>query len=216
MTIPSQLSAGDVKLLRQVMSLFTDYAYLEIGSYLGGSLHFHLTNPACVHAWSVDTRLTGDIRDERHLKYQYTVTTQDMLSVLERNSIPTGRLTTIDGTVRDMPDTLIDLVFIDGEHTNLAAWSDAEHSMRFNPSVILFHDDWIVSEGIEQFADQLESQGQQFDVLKFENSDITGVVFGTMRTQFHSFPTVAWQQFAPAAEQRLKEYNERSNSTTSL
>jgi len=206
--IPSQLSPGDTKTLRSVMQMFSDYAYLEIGSYLGGSLHFHLTNPKCLHAWSVDTRQTGQIRDERNIPYAYSATTRHMLDIFAANNISTARLTTVDGTIADVPNTQVDLIFVDGEHTNSAVYSDAKQCLRFNPSVILFHDDWIVFTGIEQAAAEMP----EYTLLKLAGSDISALVANRGLDQF-KLPTEDWATFTNNAKSRMEQYE---NTKTNL
>jgi hypothetical protein len=209
MTIPSQLSKKDCKILQAVQTLVAaqqSYTYLEIGSYLGGSLHAHLSTPRCDAVWSVDRRATGLIQDERNINYAYSATTQDMLDLLSINNISTTRLYTIDGTVADVPSIQADIVFIDGEHTNSAALSDAVNSLRFDPQVILFHDDWIVSWGIDNFIQYLVDGNIPADVYKFRESDITAVVFGQIKPRFADFArsrTQNWLEFRTQATERL-------------
>ena len=190
------------------MQQFKNYVYLEIGSYLGGSLHFHLTNSQCVTAYSVDTRQTGQIRDERNIVYQYTTTTQDMLDMLTEHKIPTDKLITVDGNISDVPTTHIDLIFVDGEHTNSAVYSDAKECMRFTPRVILFHDDWIVSTGLAAAAQELTD----YTLLKLANCDISALVANTALDQF-KFTTVSWSEFSTQAKNRMKQYE---NTKTNL
>ena len=211
MNIPSQLSAGDCAVLRAVQNHISQqqpYVYLEIGSYLGGSLHPHLSTPRCELAWSVDTRRTGQIADERGIDYAYTASTQDMLDLLEENNIPLDRLHTIDGTVQDVPDIRVDLVFIDGEHTNSAVISDAVNCLRFDPRIVMFHDDWIVSEGIDHVIQYLVDQEVPADVYKMINSDITVIAFGPARPRFAEFARGRyqnWSEFRTQAHERLNK-----------
>jgi cephalosporin hydroxylase len=211
MNIPTQLSTGDCNVLQAVQNHISQqqpYTYLEIGSYLGGSLHAHLTTPRCELAWSVDTRRTGQIRDERRIDYAYTATTQDMLDLLAANNIPTDRLHTIDGTVADVPDIRVDLIFIDGEHTNPGVISDAVNCLRFNPRIIMFHDDWIVSDGIDHVIQYLVDQSVPADVYKMRDSDITVIAFGSARSRFAEFARGRyqnWTEFRTQAQARLNK-----------
>jgi|LakMenE18May11ns_1017448.scaffolds.fasta_scaffold9329694_2 hypothetical protein len=62
MIIPSQLRPADHQILQHMHGLASSlgvYNYLEIGSYLGGSLQYALLSPRCTKVVSVDTRLTG-------------------------------------------------------------------------------------------------------------------------------------------------------------
>lgn len=211
MNIPTQLSPGDCRVLQAVLNHVSQqqpYTYLEIGSYLGGSLHAHLTTPRCELAWSVDTRRRNQIQDERNIDYAYTATTQDMLDLFAANSIPTQRLHTIDGTVEDVPDIRVDLIFIDGEHTNSAVISDAVNCLRFEPRIMMFHDDWIVSDGIDHFIQYLQDQDVPADHYKMRDSDITVIAFGTARPRFAEFARGRyqnWQEFRTQAQARLNK-----------
>jgi hypothetical protein len=41
---------------RAVMLKYGQFAYLEIGSHLGGSIQPYLLNPTCIHIYSIDSR----------------------------------------------------------------------------------------------------------------------------------------------------------------
>ena len=92
-------NSGDSRCLQDVMKLVSSiktYDYLEIGSWLGASLQWHLTNDRCNSVLSVDLRHVGIIDDERNINFEYTVTTQDMLQALHANSLPIDKLNCID------------------------------------------------------------------------------------------------------------------------
>jgi len=210
MNIPTQLSVGDIAVLnsiRNVVSQLGPYVYMEIGSYLGGSLYPHLRDSNCVSAISVDTRLTTPIQDERDIDYSYSQSTQDMLDLLHANNIPTDKLMTVDGTIMSVPVSPVDLIFIDGEHTNTAVFRDAVAALRFNPGCIVFHDDWIVYSGIQEFMDLLEQDGHTADVYKFPNSDVTAIVFPALQEPMQNFMqgcSLDWLEFVEIAQGRLK------------
>lgn len=184
MSIPSQLNSHDHALLKSAAQMLADiklYNYLEIGSWLGGSLQYQLINDRCVCAMSVDTRSRAKIRDERAIDYAYSATTQDMLDILERNRVPTRKLTCVDGCIDDVQtDIKFDLVFIDGEHTHDAAFHDAVQSLSMcaDSALILFHDAWIVHEGIDRFLAYLTDHEIDFGAYKVAGSDIMGVAVG--------------------------------------
>lgn len=207
MNIPCQLNPGDVATLKLVQSVMPrDYVYLEIGSYLGGSLYTHLLDSKCQAAWSVDLRSTAKILDERNIDYAYTTTTKDMLNVFKQNNVPTNKLHTVDGTIQHVPTVPVDLVFIDGEHTNTAAYADAVEALRFQPSIIMFHDDWIVWQGIDKFLQYLRSNNIPSAVYKMLHSDITVVVLQDEPFDF-SAQSRTWLNFVPEAQQRLNKGN---------
>lgn len=58
--IPSQSTDDDKRSLlavqRRTRELAGNYSYLEIGSYLGGSIQPHLLDSKCKSIWSIDKR----------------------------------------------------------------------------------------------------------------------------------------------------------------
>ena len=216
MSVPSMFNSGDSRCLQDVMKLVSSiktYDYLEIGSWLGASLQWHLTNDRCNSVLSVDLRPIGVIEDERNINFEYTVTTQDMLQALHTNSLPIDKLTCIDGTVDQLPtDKKFDLVFIDAEHTNHAVYYDATHCLpAMNEScIMLFHDAWIVYEGLEKFNDYLNSTNRPFAGVKISGSDIYGIALGEMIGPFVEYATQYaenWDEFKKSAGERLGRKN---------
>jgi predicted O-methyltransferase YrrM len=212
MTVPSMLSGNDVNTLISIMEFISsqgDYQYLEIGSYLGASLQWHLTNNKCIKAVSIDKRSTAKILDERHIDLAYNVSTQDMINTLQSNRLPVNKLVTIDGTVDDIVDHRdFDLVFIDAEHTNSAVFYDGTRciSVMKENSVLMFHDDWIVYKGIERLEEQLISLSKTFRKFKMPGCDITAIVFGNLIDSFQSRfgeRSVPWNQLVEVAERKL-------------
>jgi predicted O-methyltransferase YrrM len=128
--ISSQTSANDKLFLLGSMRLAHktgSYAYLEIGSFLGGSLTPFLMDPACKMVLSIDER--GRVQpDERGISFDYSeITTQSMLDELNRRRIGTEKLRTFDGSINALTDNYtaaFDVAFIDGEHTDEACFRD--------------------------------------------------------------------------------------------
>lgn len=215
MPVPNQLSSDDIQTLISIMNfvcLHDSYSYLEIGSYLGGSLQWHLSNSRCKQVISIDKRSRDKIKDERHIDYAYTVTTQDMLDALTSNNVPIDKLTAIDGTADNIPSDLqFDLVFIDAEHTNQAVFYDGQKCLSAvkENSVVMFHDDWIVYQGIDKLVELLTKSNRKFSVFKMTGCDITAVVLGNFVDSFESKffnTTTKWADFVDAAEKRLDSY----------
>jgi hypothetical protein len=210
------LNSGDRHHLGTVMSLVASinpsYDYLEIGSYMGASLCGHLTNSKCNSATSVDLRPQGKIKDERSNVndiFEYNITTHNMLDALRSNNIPIDKLTCIDGTVDDLPkDKKFDLVFVDAEHTNEAVLYDAIHCLPAmkESCVMLFHDDWIVYQGLEKFKDYLDSNNKVYVSAKIKGSDIFGIAMGSMIDPFVKYSeqyAEDWENFKKSSAQRL-------------
>lgn len=80
-----------MRLVRKMRS----YAYVEIGSFRGGSLTPFLMDRACSMVLSIDER--GRVQpDERGIAYDYSeITTQSMLDELCCHDIQTDRLKTL-------------------------------------------------------------------------------------------------------------------------
>lgn len=171
--VSTQLSLADRRSVLTVQQLVAErlgqYAYLEIGSFLGGSLQPHLRDARCVALYSIDARPKFQ-PDERGEKFEYPDnTTQRMLDALA----PTygqqlNRLTCFD---RDAADVLTSdvpvrpqLCFIDGEHTDRAVLSDFRACLRLapRPCVIMFDDAHIVYRGLRACLTELRAQNEPY------------------------------------------------------
>ena len=149
--IPDQLIDWDRRALlglhAAVASARGPFAYLEIGSYLGGSLQVLIRDPRCTRIISVDPRL-AHVPDERVPEWPYEEnTTEHMMQRLRRvPDADTSKLVALDIPSRDIrPNSLParpDFCFIDGEHTDDAVLRDAEVCMSAvaGEGVIAFHD----------------------------------------------------------------------------
>lgn len=160
--IPDQLESWDRRALlglhSAAASTLGSFTYLEIGSYLGGSLQVLIRDPRCARIISIDPRLSS-VPDERGPEWEYEEnTTEHMVQRLCR--VPhadTSKLATLDMRSQDVqPDMLParpDLCFIDGEHTDDAVLRDAEVCMSAvaGEGVIAFHDYQLVQHGIREF-----------------------------------------------------------------
>src|SRR5688572_15401322 len=122
--IPSQSTEHDkqsfLAIQLAVRNLRPGYKYLEIGSYLGGSIQPHLVDESCAHIYSIDKRPLQQ-PDARGFDYTYqNNSTARMLEQL-REVAPErmDKITTIDGDSSSIsPSEIpakIDLCFIDGE-----------------------------------------------------------------------------------------------------
>jgi Methyltransferase domain len=120
------------------------YVYLEIGSYLGGSLQQHLVDPHCRRLYSIDDRPLYS-PDARGQAIKYRVATEDMLRNLGQLG-PLDRLVTFESDARAVDRARITeaptFCFIDGQHTAEAVRSDFSFCMAVcDPNAaIAFHD----------------------------------------------------------------------------
>lgn len=154
--IASQTSDTDKLFLKNVISLLSEktgsFSYIELGSFLGGTLAPFLVANACSSVLSVDDRERQQ-PDERGPKYDYAgITSQTMIDNLQKNGLPTSKLKTFDGSIENMPvsQSKFDLGFIDAEHTDEAVFRDfvylLEHMKR--DCIVMFHDSSLTAKGI--------------------------------------------------------------------
>jgi hypothetical protein len=181
----SGISALDLGLFRHVLSQCTDddkrsllalqcavrnrpepFTYLEIGSYLGGSLQSYVVDPRCARIISIDPRPTR-LADTRGIQQYQDNSTEAMLAGLRR--IPgadTSKIISLEaGTDTLRPADLKfqpDLCFVDGEHTDEAAWRDAQYCLAvMQPDgCIAFHDAHLVYLGIHRFVQDVIAAGK--------------------------------------------------------
>src|SRR5262249_40027807 len=134
------------------------FGYLEVGSYRGGSLQVVMQDPRCTHVVSIDPR-PATTPDKRSGVCRYgNQTTAGMLSLLRRlPAAEMSKLTTFDvGTDALRPNQLPikpAFCFIDGEHTDEAAFRDARfcHAALDSAGIIAFHDSEAVRGAIRHF-----------------------------------------------------------------
>ena len=130
--------------IRDIVARHGSYKYLEIGSYLGGSLPPFLNDKNCKKVLSIDDRGKKQ-KDERGANYDYTeITTEMMLKNLDKVNLDYKKLETFDGSIDDVifKDEMYDLIFIDGEHTDRACFRDFIFSKIFfkDDCIVMFHD----------------------------------------------------------------------------
>src|SRR5688572_9560091 len=138
-----------------VRNLRTPYNYLEIGSYLGGSIQPHLLDERCARIYSLDRRPLQQ-PDARGFDYRYlNNSTERMVEQLRTVAADKmDKVTTIDGDSRTLEpsrvDEKIDLCFIDGEHTDEAVLSDFKYCLEVLKAdgCIAFHDAQITYNGL--------------------------------------------------------------------
>ncbi len=146
-----------LRVQRLVRTLKPGYVYLEIGSDLGASLLPHLLDPNCRALMSFDPRPEQQ-PDERGVDYHYAGnSTKRMLDELAKRAGPEeiAKLVTIDADISAAgvipPEARPDLVLIDAEHTNVAAFSDfmAVLPLIADDALITFHDANLISDALQ-------------------------------------------------------------------
>ena len=155
------------------------YVYVEIGSYLGGSLQPHFLDARCRKIISIDRRGTIHADNRGNITYEGN-SEHRMLEALE--ALDPGqrfKLCCYDADVRDLDRDLFqsdaDLCFIDGEHTDAAVAADFEFCLRIcKPNAtILIHDDNITSRALQHIVDELRKRNVPFIARK-----LGGTTFG--------------------------------------
>jgi hypothetical protein len=159
------------------------YAYLEIGSFRGGSLTPFLMDPACKMVLSIDDR--GRVNpDERGISFDYSeITTQSMLDELTRCGIGTEKLRTFDGSIDALIDNYtaaFDVALIDGEHTDEACFRDFLWTLPLMKSdaVIIFHDSTLIYKSLKLIMIYLEKTKTTYSFFKRSDSQMSALFFG--------------------------------------
>jgi hypothetical protein len=161
---PIYCQAGDwdrrafLALHQSVAEALGSFTYLEIGSYLGGSLQAVMQDPRCTRVLSIDPRPDAP-PDSRSGTWEYADnSTEHMLALLDGLPDPDmSKITTFEvGTDGLDPAALSahpDLCFVDGEHTDAAALRDGRFCAVALAAggVIAFHDYELVKGGIHAF-----------------------------------------------------------------
>jgi hypothetical protein len=139
-----------------------EFAYLEVGSYLGGSLQVVMRDRRCTSVMSIDPRpeLSPDNRGSAWV-YENNTKARMLEQLANLPDVDMRKLSTFDmGTDTLSPAALPvrpDFAFIDGEHTDEAALRDARFCAQALPGrgVIAFHDYPIVGDAIRQFVEEM-------------------------------------------------------------
>jgi hypothetical protein len=184
--IQSQTSPGDRRSLLAVQRATARrsgrYAYLEIGSHLGGSIQPHLLDPRCETIFSIDPRPSSqpDDRSPGYVARYEDNSTERMLGLL-RNVAPeeAGKVRCFEKDASAVDPALIAphpaIAFIDGEHTRHAVLSDFAFCRRVIApgGAILFDDFPIVYPAVLEICRELRRKGERFVAARLE-----GKVFG--------------------------------------
>lgn len=188
-----------------VREIAGDYVYLEIGSYLGGSIQPHLLDPRCRRIFSIDKRPAVQ-PDERGVDYEYlNNSTARMLENLK--GVDAARIdvvTAIDGDSREIDVAKIDekvtLCYIDGEHTDVAVMADFLFclSVLDKNGAILFDDANIIYNGIADCLAHLDKVGVAYRAFSLPDK-VFAVAIG-------DFPMTGNEQFLDRALRGYEGY----------
>jgi hypothetical protein len=138
---------------------YGSFAYMEIGSYLGGSLQTLMRDGRCTDVISIDPR-TVTTPDDRGEPWVYDAnTTNHMLELLAGlPDVDMTKLTTLEAGTDALDASNLPLrpnyCFVDGEHTHEAVVRDARFCAEAlgGEGIIAFHDYVIVGPAISAFV----------------------------------------------------------------
>jgi len=185
--IESQTSPGDRRSLLALQRLTAKrcgtYRYLEIGSYLGGSIQPHLVDNRCIKIYSIDPRPTQQPDERKNYTAGYPcITTADMLDRLRSiRDGAVGKIVCIENSAHKVDkkqiDEKVDLLFIDGEHTDKAVMQDYRfcYQVQHSDAIIAFHDFSVVQKGIREICKYLRATN--VDHLSFKLEDEVFAIF---------------------------------------
>ena len=181
--IASQTSIYDKTVLLKTRDIFHSwpgYNYLEVGSFLGGSIAPFCADDHCKHILSIDDRGRNQ-PDERGLKADYTaITSQMMLDNLTRNNLPVEKVETFDGSITDYlsRERSYELMMVDGEHTNWACFRDFIHGQKLltRNAIVMFHDTSLIFVSLKIIRENLLAMGVDFLYFKERRSDISFIL----------------------------------------
>lgn len=184
-SIFAQIESQTAEEERQVLLLLQDcardcgeYAYLEIGSHLGGTIQPYYADPLCTRIYSIDKRPEFQ-PDQRARSYYYHENSSARMIENLSQAFPSAdheRLVVFDMDAREVEKEQIDqeprICFIDGEHTNRAVWSDFKvcFPLCHADAIIAFHDTSYVFGGIEKIKAHLSDRSVRFSGFMLQGS----------------------------------------------
>jgi hypothetical protein len=163
---------------RAVRAADDSFVYLEIGSYLGGSLQQYVQDPKCRRIYSIDNRT----RDGRHAE-----NSEDLMLCNLRTVAPAGVDKLVCFSVEacrvaaDAIEEAPDICFIDGEHTDGAVLSDFRFCLGVcaPDAAIVFHDAGVTRAGIRECLRFLKRSGVPFVAHKLPGDTFVVALWGS-------------------------------------
>lgn len=212
--INSQTSESDKLFLLNTIGFIKhraqQFKYIEIGSFMGGSLTPFLMEDCCDLVVSIDDRGRQQ-PDERGAKFDYGgISHTTMIDGLVSIGLDTSKLETYDGSIETFPGRAekFDIAFIDGEHTDIACVRDFLWVLRVMKwdSIVVFHDSTIVHKGLAIVREIMHERGGEFEILKHEGSEMSAVFLGEFAcvdhgSVFGNFEN--WETFQRRAEEAM-------------
>ena len=210
--IRSQTSANDrhclVQLIEHVRGRSREYRYLEVGSFIGGTLTPALLDELCVEVLSIDLRPQLQ-PDSRNADFDYSqFCTATMLNELRAHGLADlAKLTTFDGCADecDFRGRKYELAFIDAEHTDWAVFRDflAVYDHLEKNAVCAFHDTDLIATGLENILAFLRYQRRKFWFGMFRDSAVSAIFLDLTEDQIpRGFLEQVWDWKAFTSQSR--------------
>jgi Methyltransferase domain len=177
--IRSQSNEGDKRswlaIQLAVRNVKRRFVYLEIGSYLGGSIQPYLVDPNCTTIYSIDKRPIA-VPDDRGVPCNYeNSTTARMIDNLRAiDPLQAMKIICFEAGVEAVPRAAVvdrpDVCFIDGEHTQQAVLRDFEfcRTVCADDAIIYFHDANVVYRAIAKIMRRLSDEGVRYTAVKLD------------------------------------------------
>jgi Methyltransferase domain len=202
--IEAQTTIGDRRSLLALHQACVEahgcFSYVEIGSYLGGSLQALIQDERCERIVSIDSRSPASL-DQARGEWAYpdntTARMRALLAALPQAEL--DKLVTIDASTETLAADMLAVrpafCFIDGEHTDDAVIRDARfcQSLLAGEGWLAFHDVGIVFAGLSRFLGDLAAATVDHRAY-FLPDTILVVEFG--RQRLPDTPQVLQQVFA--------------------
>ena len=215
--VPSETSLPDRRSLLALYNAchdhYGDFSYLEIGSYLGGSLQVLVADPRCTAITSIDPRPTmAPVEQSDPIPYPEN-STERMLKYLE--FVPgadLAKLRTIEASTEELSPGELGhtprMCLVDGEHTVDAGLRDARFCRAAieDEGVIVFHDRHLVRPAIDSFVGELEADEVPHESYPLPNA-LWVVSLGSAR-----FLHQVQEMLAPWVERFAKAVAERAGN----
>lgn len=176
------------------------YVYLEIGSYLGGSLQAVVADQRCRRIVSIDSRpaIAPDERGNSGYPHNSSSHMLELLTHVPGADI--GKIEVVEQSVEELDPAALprpDLVLIDGEHTLRAVLRDARFCLAAcrGAGIIAFHDFTVVGDSILDFLEETpRSEGLLLrdDIFVVNVAAKSLLVEGVIRQQLRG-PTPVWK-----------------------
>jgi hypothetical protein len=179
--IPSQTSPRDRRSLlavqRATARRFARFAYLEIGSHLGGSIQPYLLDPRCEAVVSIDARPATQPDDRSPgcvVAYENNSTERMLRGLRDLAPQSIGKLRCFESDASAVDPASISprphVAFIDGEHTRRAVLSDFAfcRGVLASGGTIVFDDFPIVYPAVLEACRALREAGEPFVTARLE------------------------------------------------